>query len=310
MKLVLKISIMIIFGNLMLILIGCSGDKATNSLPDIQTPQISQIQPLTGSIGDMITIRGVHFGRYQNPNVVYFNDTKATEYISWNDTLIQVIVPAGAANGKIWVMKAKLKSNELDFTFISDIVKICNQSWMMKNLDVAHYRNGDQIPEVTDSTEWANLTTGAWCYYENNPENGEKFGKLYNWYAVNDPRGLAPDGWHIPSDDEWEELVMCLGDSSSAGGRLKDKGTFEDEKGIWKTPNTGAVNTSNFTALPAGRRLSDSTFENIRAGAYFWSTTDSSETNAWFRQLSFDNARFVRRESIKSYGYSVRCVRD
>ena len=310
MKLVLRISILLIFGNLLLTLSGCSGDKATNSVPDILAPQISEIQPTTGAIGDRITVKGTNFGRYRNPNVVFFNDTKATEYISWSDTLIEVIVPAGAANGKVSVMKAKLKSNEMDFIFISDIIKICNQAWMIKNLDVSQYRNGDPIPEVTDSTEWANLTTGAWCYYDNNPENGATFGKLYNWYAVNDPRGLAPTGWHIPSDAEWEVLVKCLGDSSVAGGKLKDKGTFEDKKGIWQTPNTGATNTSNFTALPGGSRNSDTTLAIIRTGAYFWSTTDTTETNAWFRQLSFDNAKIIRRESKKYYGYSVRCVRD
>ena len=82
---------------------------------------------------------------------------------------------------------------------------------MLKNLDVSKYRNGDDIPQVTDATTWANLTTGAWCYYENNTANGTVYGKLYNWFAVNDPRGLAPSGWHIPSQAEWVTLQNCLG---------------------------------------------------------------------------------------------------
>jgi uncharacterized protein (TIGR02145 family) len=84
-------------------------------------------------------------------------------------------------------------------------VTIGTQVWMTKNLDVDRYRNGDIIPEVKDSIAWANLKTGAWCYYNNDPELGKIYGKLYNWYAVNDPRGLAPAGYHIPTDAEWTE---------------------------------------------------------------------------------------------------------
>src|SRR4030095_15485991 len=91
------------------------------------------------------------------------------------------------------------------------LTTICDQDWMVKNLDVTTYRNGDIIPEVTDPTVWAALTTGAWCYYENNSTNGTTYGKLYNWYAVNDPRGLAPTGWHVPTDAEWTTLSTCLG---------------------------------------------------------------------------------------------------
>ena len=90
--------------------------------------------------------------------------------------------------------------------------------WMTKNLNADHYRNGDSIPEVRDSATWANLKTGAWCYYENNTVIGVKYGKLYNWYAVNDLRGLAPNGWHIPSDSEWTKLVNCMGGDSDCGG--------------------------------------------------------------------------------------------
>ena len=98
-------------------------------------------------------------------------------------------------------------------------VDICDQTWMKSNLNVSKYRNGDDIPQVTDATQWANLTTGAWCYFQNNTTNGTIYGKLYNWYAVNDPRGLAPNGWHIPSKDEWAVLRNCLGGENLAGGR-------------------------------------------------------------------------------------------
>ena len=97
-------------------------------------------------------------------------------------------------------------------------VTISNQTWMKSNLNVSHYRNGDVIPQITDSSQWANLTTGAWCYYKNDDANGPVYGKMYNWYAVNDPRGLAPVGYHIPNNLEWSNLTTFLGGESIAGG--------------------------------------------------------------------------------------------
>src|SRR5436190_23369500 len=128
-------------------------------------------------------------------------------------------------------------------------VTICDQVWMIKNLDVSTYRNGDPIPEVTDPSQWAGLTTGAWCYYENNSANGTIYGKLYNWYAVNDPRGLAPLGWHVPSDEELTTLTSCLGGVFVAGGTMKETGTTH-----WLAPNTEATNSSGWTGLPGGYR--------------------------------------------------------
>jgi uncharacterized protein (TIGR02145 family) len=118
-----------------------------------------------------------------------------------------------------------------DETIVTDIdgnsynlVEIDTQLWISKNLNVSKYRNGDEIPQVQDASEWAALTTGAWCYYENKEENGTTYGKLYNWYAVNDPRGLAPEGFHIPSDEEWNDLIENLGGENVAGGKMKEKG--------------------------------------------------------------------------------------
>jgi hypothetical protein len=113
-------------------------------------------------------------------------------------------------NSSAW---AGLSTSASTAVFLPTIV-IGTQQWQAKNLDVAFYRNGDPIPQVTDATAWASLTTGAWCYYNNDSTQGNKYGKLYNWYAVNDPRGLAPQGWHIPSDTEWTILETTLDGSS------------------------------------------------------------------------------------------------
>ena len=141
---------------------------------------------------------------------------------------------------------------------------IGTQQWMDKNLDVATYRNGDLIPYVTDPTTWAALTTGAWCYYNNDPSNNGSYGKLYNWYAVNDPRGLAPVGWHVPTDIEFTTLTTALGGASVAGGKMKVTGTTT----TWNSPNTGATNTSGWAGLPGGFRFSGGEFSFIGTNGY------------------------------------------
>jgi uncharacterized protein (TIGR02145 family) len=186
-------------------------------------------------------------------------------------------------------------------------VTICAQRWMVKNLDVDKYRNGDPIPKVTDPTAWVALTTGAYCYYNNDSVTyAATYGKLYNWYAVNDPRGLAPTGWHIPSDAEWTILSACLGGNATAGGAMKETGTTH-----WTSPNTGATNSSGFTALPGGFRFySDGTFGFVSVGGYWWSSTEYNTTNAWQRYLANYYGYINIDNSNKQYGLSVRCLRD
>jgi uncharacterized protein (TIGR02145 family) len=184
-------------------------------------------------------------------------------------------------------------------------IQIGTQKWMNKNLDVAFYRNGDPIPQVTDPTAWAALTTGAWCYYNNDSTQGNKYGKLYNWYAVDDPRGLAPQGWHIPSDAEWTILETTLGGSTVAGGKMKEAGTLN-----WTIPNTGGNNNSGFAGLPGGTRNGGGTFNSVGGNGYWWSATESATSTAWYRTLSYFNGTIHRNYANKRYGFSVRCLRD
>jgi uncharacterized protein (TIGR02145 family) len=191
--------------------------------------------------------------------------------------------------------------------FLPTIV-IGNQQWMKENLDVMTYRNGDVIPHVTDATEWAGLTTGAWCWYNNDPLNGAIYGKLYNWYAVNDPRGLAPQGWHIPTDTEWTTLSILLGGASEAGGKMKTTGTTR-----WNTPNTNATNESGFAGLPGGSRNNETGAFSVGSTGYFWSATqDLSNTNlpAYYYGLYDFTGVLFRGVFIKKFGISVRCIRD
>jgi uncharacterized protein (TIGR02145 family) len=184
-------------------------------------------------------------------------------------------------------------------------VKIGSQTWTKKNLNVTTYRNGDPIPEVKDSTKWSKLTTGAWCYYNNDPAKDAIYGKLYNWYAVNDPRGLAPAGWHLPDNNDWEELVVQLGGIEIAGGKMKEPGTIH-----WSTPNTGATNSSGFTGLPGGYRFLNGKFYDINYSVSWWSTSDANPKDAWAYGLSNDNEKVGTDGGYKQNGFSVRCVKD
>ena len=147
-------------------------------------------------------------------------------------------------------------------------IPIDTQLWGCANLDVTEYANGDPIPEVTDQATWAALTTGAWCYYNNDPLNGAIYGKLYNWYAVNDPRGLVPAGYHVPTNTDWINLINYLGGDLVAGGPLKEAGTVH-----WTSPNVGATNSSGFTGLPGGFRDTAGAFQSINDISYWWTST-------------------------------------
>ncbi|MCX6162319.1 MAG: fibrobacter succinogenes major paralogous domain-containing protein [Ignavibacteriae bacterium] len=188
-------------------------------------------------------------------------------------------------------------------------VVIGTQEWMAENLNVEHYRNGDVIPQVQDAKEWGKLTTGAWSYYNNDPANGKIYGKLYNWYAVNDPRGLAPEGWRIPSDEEWTQLTDYLGGESIAGGKMK-------ATTLWLSPNVGATNRSGFSAFPGDCRQDDGKFHyrvrndiNNMLG-YFWSSSAYDYNYAWLRVLYYNYSVVYRHCFDKGNWFSVRCVRD
>ncbi len=195
-------------------------------------------------------------------------------------------------------------------------VKIGDQCWMVENLKVTHYRNGDPIDHVTAGATWGGLTTGAYCEYNNDPANVPIYGRLYNWAAADDPRGLAPNGWHVPTDAEWKQLEMSLGMSpaeadgtewrgTTEGGKLKEAGTVH-----WTSPNNGATNESGFTALPGGYRDDNGNFGYLNVGAYFWASTDYSSGNAWFRYLGNFTSMVGRYYIYEQLGFSVRCVRD
>ncbi len=185
-------------------------------------------------------------------------------------------------------------------------VKIGSQLWTAENLKVTHYRSGDEIPNVTDNTAWYDLSTGAYCNYDNNTEYVDTYGRLYNWYAVNDSRNIAPTGWHVPTDTEWQILVDHLGGKYVAVGKLKEDGCVH-----WNSPNTGADNESGFTALPGGFRYSGGNFSDLGHRANFWSSARyniSDYAMNWI--LDSNNSEILCYNTTKLCGFSVRLVKN
>ncbi len=192
-------------------------------------------------------------------------------------------------------------------------VVIGNQVWTIKNLDVSTFRNGDPITEAKTKEEW--IKTGkerkpAWCYYDNDTANGRIYGKIYNWYAVNDTRGLAPAGWHVPTDAEWTTLTNFLGGEGTAGKKMKSTSGWKE------TSNTTNTNTSGFSGLPGGGCLSSGTFYNKEGFGYWWSSTEVNSSTGvntnriWNRNLNYYNGIVNRGGSEITSGEYVRCIKN
>jgi uncharacterized protein (TIGR02145 family) len=187
-------------------------------------------------------------------------------------------------------------------------VKIGNQVWMAKNLDVTHFRNGDPIPEAKTVKEWLKAGKNkqpAWCYYDNKESNGKKYGKLYNWFAVTDSRILTPKGYHVPSHEEWDTLLANLGGDFSAGGKLKEKGTKN-----WNSPNSKATNQSNFSALPGGYCFAEDGFLGVTEKASFWSKSEFKSNLAKERTLINSTGSVILSYRDKRQGSTVRGIKD
>ncbi len=184
-------------------------------------------------------------------------------------------------------------------------VDINGMTWMAENLSVRHYRNGDPIRHAASDAEWASAERnkeGAWCYYRNDTANGSLYGKLYNYYAVRDPRGLAPAGWRIPDDRDWENLADFYGGKIYAAKHLKSASH-------WQNACPGTTNKSGFSALPGGYRRIDAVFLYAGQIGLFWSSSKFVNGYAWFRNMNCRNAVLFRNDTNMGNGLSVRCVR-
>jgi uncharacterized protein (TIGR02145 family) len=210
-------------------------------------------------------------------------------------------------------MDVPVSSKTITFNFIPcidfdnnsyTIVQIGDQWWMAENLKTTKYITGDDIPEITGQTNWMALSTGAHCYFDNDPDNALVYGCLYNWYAAIDIRNPCPANWHTPSDAELIVLTTFLGGDAMAGGKMKETGIVH-----WLTPNTGATNESGMTLIGGGLR-SYGNFMAMGYGASLWSTTAYDDIFAWNRDIFYYNTVSNRSGTDKKSGLSIRCVKD
>lgn len=293
---------------------------------------ISDIEEMTFLPGDKVSAM-LLFYRYKKPDI--YN----------TDSIMKItfpIIEMGPDSIDVW-MEIQLSEfvtrgnnvNNIDsILFIAGTEKtsfrevtIGSQIWMADNLDVMTYRNGDTIQYVSDLRAWDTLSTGAWCYYDNDPVNGLFYGKLYNWYAVHDPRGLAPDGWHIPSDDEWKTLELELGMSqedvdieitgyrgTNEGAKLAGK-SFLWYDGLGDMTENSAFGSSGFNAVPGGivNHAYGGDFQSINKYAFWWTSTNKLGKYPIIRSIGYQNPsikRSVEGSTHKQNAYSVRCVKD
>jgi uncharacterized protein (TIGR02145 family) len=188
-------------------------------------------------------------------------------------------------------------------------IQIGAQCWTQTNLKVSKFRNGDIVPTGLNNNDWGSTTSGAYAIYNNDPVNDGLYGKLYNHYAVTDSRGLCPTGWHVPTDWEWTTLVNHLGGSDEEGGALKST-AMQPTLGGWQSPNTGATNSSGFTALPGGLRGSYGDFSGMTNYGFWWSSSVLSGSYAWNRSLNDSLSSINRNGYNRALGFAVRCCRD
>jgi len=183
-------------------------------------------------------------------------------------------------------------------------ITVGTQIWMAENLRVAHYRNGDAIPTAPNNGAWAALTTGAYCWYDNDSASYAKYGALYNWYAVDDSRGLCPAGWHLPTYTDWTTLTSYLGGQNGAGGKMKSVSA------LWNSINIDAANNFGFSGLPGGIRDGGGVYSDVGDNGYWWTSTENNDVLAWGRSLGYNHAGVFLHNLSKNRGLSIRCIRD
>jgi len=198
-------------------------------------------------------------------------------------------------------------------------INIGGQIWMAENLKTTHFRDGTPVTNVPDDNDWFNLTAEGYCNYNNDEAVADTYGRLYNWYAASDVRGIAPEGWHVPSYAEWDILKNYLGGSNVAGGKAKEAGLTH-----WNSPNTGATNSSGFNSIPGGHRWVNLTgggspdwFSGLGQESDWWTATATSESDAHFVETNYNTTQMYRSGFLggvgyydKRIGYALRCVKD
>jgi uncharacterized protein (TIGR02145 family) len=313
-------------------LVSCSGKKKEDpaALPKVIIESVESTSMTSATVKAKITSEGksavtkagVAWGLNPNPTV-FDNDKIASGFGSGAFTVeidglsegvtyytrSYAVNSAGTAYSEQRQMFAKaFTSNgagvtDIDGNSYNTIILGNGQEWMKENLKTSKYRNGDNIPTDLPDSEWSSTSEGAYSIFGNDIANNTLYGKLYNWQAVNDSRGLCPTGWHVPTDGDWNKLEEFVG-ANGAGGKLKAVSE------LWNPPNTGAINIANFSALPGGQRASGGGFFSLNTNALFWTASENSAFNAWSRIITYQSDELRRQPMNKRGGYSVRCIKD
>jgi len=330
---------------------GQSSTQSSLCLPSITTDAASAVgldsALIGGNIasdgGSSIVLRGVCYSTSPNPNMGNLRTDDGSGIGSFI-TVLRGLNPSTTHYARSYAKNSNgvvVYGNEVSFTTsaaapsftcgtstVSDVdnntyntVQIGTQCWTQSNLKVSKYRNGDNIPTGLSNSAWPGTTSGAYAIYNNDPVNDGLYGKLYNHYAVTDSRGLCPTGWHVPSDGEWNILVKYVDPNADtvlsetnqgniAGGALKST-AMQPTAGGWASPNTGATNSSGFTALPGGlRRFDNGNFNSMTDVGYWWSSSVSFGSYAWGRILYGNFSIIIPTNPDRTHGFSVRCCRD
>jgi uncharacterized protein (TIGR02145 family) len=302
------------------------------SIPILSTTEITEITQTTaksgGNITDdggaTVTARGVCWSTSQNPTISGSKTEDGTgagnftSSISGLEPNTKYYVRAYATNSK-----GTGYGNELSFTTLGEVtgpadadgnvystVVIGNQEWFAENLKTTKYNDNTAIPNVTESNDWKDTYTGAYCWYENNEATYNVYGALYNWYAVGTGK-LCPKGWHVPTEDEWTTLINYVGGASVAGGKLKSTRTAPDAHPRWDSPNAAATDEYGFSALPGGRRsYGDGIFYELGGFGNWWCGNQYDAMNVRFWNMEYVGGDVWRLMDEKTVGFSVRCLRD
>ena len=317
---VLKLVLILIV--ISLLFIGCGKDSSTG--PAVQLAAVILQSPENEALlnTDSVLFEWDEVEGAESYELVVDSDSTFSSPIVAEQEIIEISYQAEMPDSGVYFWKIRAEGGEwskvwlLEVSFthgkVTDIdgnvyntIKIGNQWWMAENLKVIHYRNGDPIPNVADDAEWRDMETGARCVIENDEDNANTYGYLYNWYAVNDSRNISPPGWHVPTDEEWQELVDYLG--QDPGSKLAGQ---SDLWGDDILKNNAAFGESGFCALPGGYRSSSSIYYLLTYSAYFWSSTERTSVHAWYQFLRHNNLGVLRDDHDKGDGFSIRLVRD
>ena len=321
-----------IIGIFLIILTACkdkNDDNQIEQIPILTTNNATSITSTTaictGHInydgGFPITAKGVCWSTLPLPTISNNNTNDGTGIDDFTSTLTNLSI-----NTKYYVRAYATNrlgagyGNQISFTTlqgnagtVSDIdgnvyhtVGIGTQIWMVENLKTTKYNDGTTIPLITDGTTWSNLSSPAYCWYNNDSVTYKNtYGALYNWDAIHTNK-LCPLGWHIPTDSEWVVLIKHVGGDTTAGGKLKEAGITH-----WSVPNTGATNSTYFYALPGGYRNGNlGSFVGIKDNGFWWSSSESNASESWCRIIYFSSDDIFRENIKKTSGFSVRCLKD